>query len=51
MSRGELAIRLSRKFDNTLDAAGWFDFVINDVGFARSKLLDSEGNYYVLACD
>lgn len=51
MSRGELAIRMSRKFDNMLDAAGWFDFVINDLGFASSALLDTDGVYFVLACD
>ena len=51
MSRNELSIRISRKFDNMLDAAGWFDFVINDLGFAGSALMDTGGIYFVFACD
>lgn len=51
MCRGELAIRMSRKFDNMYDAAGWFDFVINDLGFSGSHLMDSGGSYYVFCCD
>lgn len=50
LGRTGLAICESKMFESMYEAAGHFDYVINDLGFEASRLL-GDGPYYVICVD
>lgn len=52
LKRNVEALHQTREFSDAYEAASHFDHVINDLGFAGSRMIGSyPGPYYVLACD